>query len=655
MPATESKCPRLFAGLGAVLALGTVLLYWPVLHHGFITLDDNQYVTANAQVQAGLTWAGVKWAFQNIEASNWHPLTWLSHMLDCQLYGLNPRGHHLTNVFFHAANALLVFFLLRNTTGAVWRSAVVAAIFAWHPLRVESVAWVAERKDVLCAFFFLLSLVCYARGRSSVERRAPNGAPALAPQPSTLGYWLALFFFACALMSKPMAVTLPFVLLLLDVWPLGRIQNEKLKIKNWRALLLEKIPFFALSVAGCVVNLIAQKSGGATWSGEALPLDVRGANALVSCLRYVSKTFWPVDLAVIYPYPAHWPLALVAAALVFLSVWSGLVLLRRRQNPFLFFGWFYFLGTLVPVIGLVQAGPQAMADRYTYIPSLGLLVLVVWGAQELLMAVPRGRTFAGIIAVAVGGACCAVTAQQLKYWEDSVKLFAHTVAVTTDNYTANDYLAGALELAGRGDEALPFYAESVRLAPNFPIAQWGYGMALLKKSRAGEAAEHLAIAARLVPQDAAIQCYWGKALSDAGEFSAAETPLTEALRLKPDYLEAQVFAAVNLAMQKKFSSAIPHFAAAVKLQPANPEFHFNLGLALADNGQPDAAVVQFTEALRLKPDEVRFHYRLALALQAQIDFAGAAVHFRRTLQLTPDFSEARVALEAVLAAHPELK
>jgi len=537
-------------GICLVLALGTLFLYWPVAHHEFVALDDNLYVTANPQVQAGLSWAGVKWAFQNTMASNWHPLTWLSHMLDWQMFGPNPAGPHLVNVGFHIANVLLLFAWLNGATGAGWRSAGVAALFAWHPLHVESVAWVAERKDVLSAFFWLLALLAYtryARGRDEwrVTSDQPAGPPATC-HPSLL-YLLVLFLFACGLMSKPMVVTLPFVLLLADFWPLGRMAKAEFGMRNFKVLVVEKIPFLALAAAAGSVNFIAQKAGGATWSADALPLPIRLANALVSYVRYLSKTFWPADLAVIYPYQKHWPLWLVFTAAALLGFWSVTVVWRARQNPFLFFGWFYFVGTLVPAIGLVQVGPQAMADRYMYLPSIGLFVLLVWGVDALLAKQPRRKEIAALAGTAALSACLIIASLQLQYWQNSVKLFLHAVETTTDNYTADAYLGGALDNAGLADAALPFYAESVRLAPMFAISQWDLGMALLRKGRAGEAAEHLAVASRLTPGDAVIHCYYGKALAAAGKPDAAKAQFTEALRLKPGDTKAQAALAALLA------------------------------------------------------------------------------------------------------------
>jgi tetratricopeptide (TPR) repeat protein len=409
---------------------------------------------------------------------------------------------------------------------------------------------VAERKDVLSAFFWLLALLAYtryARGRDEwrVTSDQPAGPPATC-HPSLL-YLLVLFLFACGLMSKPMVVTLPFVLLLADFWPLGRMAKAEFEMRNFKVLVVEKIPFLALAAAAGSVNFIAQKAGGATWSADALPLPIRLANALVSYVRYLSKTFWPADLAVIYPYQKHWPLWLVFTAAALLGFWSVTVVWRARQNPFLFFGWFYFVGTLVPAIGLVQVGPQAMADRYMYLPSIGLFVLLVWGVDALLAKQPRRKEIAALAGTAALGACLIIASLQLQYWQNSVKLFLHAVETTTDNYTADAYLGGALDNAGLADAALPFYAESVRLAPMFAISQWDLGMALLRKGRAGEAAEHLAVASRLTPGDAVIHCYYGKALAAAGKPDAAKAQFTEALRLKPGDTKAQAALAALLA------------------------------------------------------------------------------------------------------------
>ncbi len=374
--------------IAIVLATVTLLVYLPVLRNGFVNYDDPDYILNNPHVKAGLTWSGIAWAFQSTEADNWHPLTWISHMADCQIFGLNPAGHHLVNVLLHAANTLLLFVLLNRLTGALWRSALVAALFAWHPLHVESVAWASERKDVLSAFFWMLTLLAYAKHAAGDKCQVTRTGGFLSRVTGHLSphYFLAVFLFACGLMSKPMVVTLPFVLLLLDFWPLKRITIHGSRITIAR-LIAEKIPFFVLTIASCVVTRIAQS--GAVWSGASLPFSFRLENALMSYVRYLGKMFWPADLALIYPYPHQWPLPAVIAAGLLLGLISVLAVLRAGRFPYLAVGWFWFLGTLVPAIGLVQAGIQSMADRYTYLPGIGLFIVVAWGLNDLLNSRPQ--------------------------------------------------------------------------------------------------------------------------------------------------------------------------------------------------------------------------------------------------------------------------
>jgi tetratricopeptide (TPR) repeat protein len=514
---------QLTAAICFVLAAVTLLVYLPVMRHEFVNYDDPAYITDNAHVKAGLTWPGIVWAFQSSEAANWHPLTWISHMIDCQLFGLNPAGHHFMNVLFHTANSLLLFLLLEKMTGALWRSAFVAAFFAWHPLHVESVAWAAERKDVLSAFFWMLALLAYARFTNLSKTQSPK---------SKIFYTLALIFFACGLMSKPMVVTLPFVLLLLDFWPLRRFNDSTIQ-----HLVLEKVPFFALSAASSVITCFAQK--GAMWSSASLPFQFRAVNALMSYVRYIFKTFWPTDLALIYPYPHHWAIGLVIGAALLLAACSGLFILRARQNPYLFTGWFWFLGTLVPAIGLVQAGVQSMADRYTYIPSIGLFIVIVWGLNDLVNLWPEGRKFlplAGIVALA---GCLAVTSIQLNYWQNSLKLFSHAVEVTTDNYAAYNCLGNVLEQAGEKEKAFALYAESVRAEPDYPLGQFNLGMMLLEYGKPDEGFAHLAIAAKLMPRDPILQFDLGIFLSQHGKPDEAAVHFANALKEKPDFTEAQ--------------------------------------------------------------------------------------------------------------------
>jgi protein O-mannosyl-transferase len=499
------------------LAILTLILYWPTAYHGFINFDDPDYIIANPHVNSGLSWPNIVWAFDGAHSANWHPLTWISHMLDCQLFGLKAGDHHLMNVVFHIINTLLLFLWLNTLTGALWRSAMVAALFAWHPLHVESVAWAAERKDVLSAFFFLLTLIVYS---------------AYAKRKTIASYLLALLFFACGLMSKPMVVTLPFVLLLIDFWPLKRIKADEINFANCRRLLLEKIPFFALAVAGSIITFFAQK--GALWSSGNLTFGFRAANALISYLRYISKTFWPKDLALIYPYPHHWPLSFVIIASLLLVVWSALFVFRAGRNPYLFTGWFWFLGMLVPAIGFVQAGVQSMADRYMYLPSIGLFILVVWSASDLLLLIPYERIIATLLGTLALGGCFICTSLQLKYWENSVRLFTHTIAITTDNYLAYNCLGQTLENLGRTNEAYQLYLQSVRVEPDFPLGQFNLGMILLEEGKPDDALPHLKIAAQLMPDDPRVQFDFGLFLSQHGQAAEAVNHFNAAVKIQPD-------------------------------------------------------------------------------------------------------------------------
>jgi protein O-mannosyl-transferase len=520
-----SKNPRWFAVICAVLAIGTLAVFWPITRHDFVNFDDPSYITENPNVRAGLTWHGLAWAFQIGYAAYWQPLTWISHMIDCQLFGLNPAGHHLVNILFHTANVLLLFLLLKNLTGAMWRSALVAAFFAWHPLRVESVAWATERKDVLSGFFWMLTLLAYARFANLSKVQSPK---------SKKFYALALIFFACGLMSKSMVVTLPFVLLLLDFWPIQRFNDSTIQ-----RLLVEKIPFFALAIADSILMSLAQKENPSVWSLAELPMGFRIENAIVSYLRYVSKIFWPTDLALIYPYPHHWPAALVITGAAFVVTWTAFSIWRIKKNPYLAVGWFWFLGTLVPVIGIMQVGIQSMADRFSYLPSIGIFILVVWGVNDLLDSHPKKikiAAFAGGIALA---GCLIVTSIQLRYWQNSLQLFWHTIQVTTDNYAADDCMGNALENIGKNAEAEKLYAEAVRVEPDYPMAQFHLGMILLQRGDSDEASNHLAAAVQLSPHNPVMQYDFGTYLSQHGKPDEAAAHFKAALADKPDFPEAR--------------------------------------------------------------------------------------------------------------------
>lgn len=580
--------------MAVLLALVTMALYWPATRSDFINLDDADAVTTNVHVQDGLTWEGVKWAFFKPANSNWQPVTVLSHMVDCQLFGLKPWGHHLINVLFHALNAVLVFALLQQMTGATLRSLIVAALFAVHPLRVESVAWVAERKDVLSGFFGLLSLVFYARyaqGQIENDREPKRGA--LDSPLSTLtsgNYWLVLLFYLLGLLSKPMLVTWPFVMLLLDYWPLRRFELPTLDSDQSRAgsrpsttwrLVREKLPFFALAAVTSIVTFVVQKGGGALAAGENQPLGARSGNALISYCRYLGKMFWPMDLAVFYPHPEYWPLAKELLAGVSILGISVLLSVQRRRYPFSLIGWLWFLGMLVPVIGLVQMGEQAMADRYTYIPSLGVLILAVWGAYELTR---RWRHHVIVLSVAGSVAivlCMASTRQQLAHWQDSEALFRHALAVTENNYLAHFNLGMALDEKGQTDEAISQYQEAIRLKPDYEYAYNNLGIALGEKGRPDEAIR---------------------------QFQTA-------IRLNPDYATLRYNLGNFLYKKGRTDEAIEQYQAAVELQPDLAQAHYNLGIALYEKAQTDEAIRQFQEVIRLKPDHAEARNNLGKILE----------------------------------------
>jgi protein O-mannosyl-transferase len=514
---------KLTVAICFALAVGTLAVYCPILRHGFLNYDDPDYILDNPHVKGGLTWSGIVWAFQpNAYAANWHPLTWISHMMDCQMFGLQPAGHHFVNVLFHAANTVLLFLLLNMMTGAMWRSAFVAALFAWHPLHVESVAWASERKDVLSGFFWMLTLIAYAKYAKTPK---PTGHP-------WLYYCLALLFFLCGLMSKPMVVTLPFVLLLLDFWPLQRFQLPSLQ-----RLLAEKIPFFALMMASCFVTLFAQKN--ALWSSASLPFEFRLANALMSYVRYISKIFCPTQLALIYPYPHSWPLTGVIITAAVLAVLTIVFVLQAKRFPYLAVGWLWFVGTLVPAIGLVQVGVQAMADRYTYLPSIGIFILVTWGISDLLEASARKQSIYFFMGGAALAACLVLTSLQLRYWQDSLTIFAHTVEVTGDNYAADDCLGKTLNNIGEWQKAEECFEDAVRLEPTYPMAQFDLGMNLLEQKDDNDASNHLATAVQLWPGNPVMQYDFGVFLLQHGHTNEAAAYFNAALAARPDFPEAK--------------------------------------------------------------------------------------------------------------------
>ncbi|TAL02358.1 MAG: tetratricopeptide repeat protein [Verrucomicrobia bacterium] len=494
-----SNNARQFWLICALLSAATLAAFWPVLQNGFINYDDPDYIFLNPRVRSGLSWQNLAWAFTEFHAGNWHPLTWISHMLDCQWFGLNPRGHHCVNLLLHAANSLLLFGLLQRLTGAAWRSAIVAALFALHPLHVESVAWAAERKDVLSVFFGLLALRAYVnwvKGQTfNIQHSTFN------VQRSRCWYGWALLSFALGLMSKPMLVTLPLVMLLLDVWPLRRLELSTLNPQpsTLNPLLWEKLPFFVLALASSVVTFFAQQHEGAITKVAQVAIDLRMENALVSYANYLRQLFWPTKLALYYPMPEAIPAAALAAAVLVVVAISVATFANFRLRPWLAAGWCWYCVTLLPVIGLVQVGLQAHADRYTYLPAIGVFIAVSWGLGELVASSkPRAMIF-GTLGMAALITCGVLTNQQARLWRDSVTIFSHTVAVAPDNPIARLNLGSALTERGSFADAEAQFREVVRLKPRYAEAQNNLGFVLAVQGRLDEGAERYRLALQLKP------------------------------------------------------------------------------------------------------------------------------------------------------------
>jgi tetratricopeptide (TPR) repeat protein len=566
-----------------VLTIAILGVFWQVQDHGFVNFDDGTYICNNSQVRNGLTWHGVAWAFTTTHANFWHPLTWLSHMLDCEIYGLNPAGHHLTNLLLHIANALLLFLVFHRMTHAVWKSAFVAALFALHPLHVESVAWASERKDVLSSLFWILTMGAYA---SYVEA------------PGAKRYLLVLVCFVLGLMAKPMLVTLPFVLLLLDYWPLDRwpfkplahahppqvedLTHIKDQGKRVTRLLVEKGPLLVFAVAFSIVAFLAQEHGGATKSFASFPMEVRVANALLSYVGYMGKMLWPENLTVFYPHPGItvtvWQAALAGLLLVALSV---LTMRLAKGHPYLPVGWLWYLGTLVPVIGLVQVGDHSVADRYTYVPLIGLFIVMAWGLPDMVARWPHQRAALATLIAGLLAALMICSRLQVRYWQDSTTLFQHALCVAPDNPPAHTNLGVAFAGQGEVEKAIWHYAEALRIEPNYLEA---------RINLAG-------------------------ALAGQGKFDEAIAQYVKALRIKPDFADAHYNLGNALVRHGRLAEAIAHYSEALRIRPGDAEAHNNLAIALAAEGRRTEAMAHFRQALRIQPDFRDAAHNLAIALQ----------------------------------------
>jgi protein O-mannosyl-transferase len=572
----------------AVLTLG---IYAQVIGHQFITFDDDSYIKENPMVNRGVTLAGLAWAFTTFYKANWHPLTWIAHMIDSQLFGLNAGGHLLVNALIHVANALLVFWFLLRATHARWPSALVAALFALHPLHVESVAWAAERKDTLSTLFGLLSLIAYVR---------------YAEAPSISRYAWTAIMLALGLLAKPMLVTWPFVMLLLDYWPLRRLSQSTSR-KNFLVsiapLLREKLPLFALVTASAVVTSVAQSHGGAVRTFTDFPIALRLPNALVSYAKYLLLTFWPHDLAVCYPFaPTGMPTwQIIGAAFLLIGI-TAFCLFQRKIRPYLIIGWLWFLGTLVPVIGLVQVGWQTMADRYFYIPSIGLFIALVFGLADTAKTRHVAPSLSAAIAGGVLLVLATLTNAQIHLWSDSFTLFNHAVAVTPLNLPIEQSLGLAMGKSGRYDEAAAHFEKVLQIHPDFYDGLLNMGIMRFKQGRLLEAIEYCQAAIRSQPDAPKAHVQLAHALWKQNRDEAALEEMRRALQLAPK--DADIRADFGLALERvgRIPEAIEQLHEALRLNPNNAEAHNNLGLALLASSNARESIPEFEAALRLKPE-----------------------------------------------------
>ncbi len=673
-----SSCPD---GKGAVtgvcllLAIAVFLVFGQTLRYGFINFDDDVYVYGNPQVAQGLTLHGIGWAFTHSHNANWHPLIMMSLMLDAQAYGLKAGGYHLTNILLHGVTAILLFLVLRRMmglrtdksagatatpAGALWPSAFVAAVFAIHPLRVESVAWVTERKSVLSGLFFMLTLWAYVRYVEKSRVHPPSvpiqsGLRRTGSPKSRVWYGLMLLFFTLGLMSKPTLVTVPFVLLLLDYWPLGRFSfsgkpstfnsdesRAGPQLSTWPAsrLVFEKFPLLLLAAVFSLLTFITQKNAGALAVLERQPLTLRLENVLVNYATYIYKMLWPENLAALYPRQAGapaWEIVAAGGLLLFVTV---LVVTFARRFPYLVTGWLWYLGMLVPMIGIVQAGFVTRADRFTYLPQIGLYLIIAWTIKDLTASWRYRRQILGVAALTVIAALMVGAWKQTSYWRDSESLWNHTLDCTSDNAIAHLNLGLALGTEGRFDEAIGHFQRAAEISPNQPQAYNNLGIVLVWKGRPDDAIANFARAIQIQPDYAEARLNWGAVLTSQGKTPEAIALFERAIELKPDYADAHYNLGRALALQGKMAEAIGHYRQAIQLQPDSPEAFYYLGNALVAEGKLAESAGQYRKAIQLKPDYADAHGNLANVLAAQGKLDEAVKEYRRTLELVPNSAQA---------------
>ncbi len=586
------------------LVAATAVVYVQTLWFDFISLDDYHYVTQNLLVQSGLGADSVARTFTSSYMSNWHPLTWMSLMLDYEIFGLNPGGYHLTNTLFHMANSVLLFIVFNRMTRALWPSAFIAAVFALHPLHVESVAWIAERKDVLSTFFWILTMWAYAvyAEKPSVKRYAPV----------MVLLWLGL-------MSKAMLVTLPCVLLLMDLWPLGRIKNlDSIKrpggLKILRNLVIEKIPLFVLIIISSYVTFIAQQKGGATTSLDLLPVWARLSNAFTAYMLYIWKTLYPTGLAIFYPYSEDTLIIWRAVAGVLIVLITSIaVVWQLRRRPYLSVGWFWFVGTLVPVIGIVQVGLQSMADRYMYVPMIGLTIMVAWGAREFFHACNINHRTAAAVAGMIVAALIAMSFVQTSYWRSNIALYSHAITVTQDNYFIYKSLGDAFADEGDNKKAIENYMEAIRITPYFAGSYRGLGMLLMEEGKLDEASHYISKAANMTPGHTDAHLSMAVLLSEQGRYKEAEEKFKLTVDLNPYVPDLYVELGITLAEQGKYEEAIAQYKRTLSLAPDNADAYNNLGVAYYRQGRIDLAIESLKTAIKHNDALSDAHYNLGIA------------------------------------------
>jgi tetratricopeptide (TPR) repeat protein len=618
-----------------------VFVFAQTRHFDFVKWDDPVYVSENSHVAQGLTWNGVLWAFTAQNAAYWLPMVWLSHMMDVQLFGMNAGLHHLTNVLFHTIDTLLLFLLLLRMTGALYRSAFVAALFAVHPMHVESVAWITERKDVLSTAFGLMAMWAYL---NYVQRRRPAAFAAMT------------ILYCCSLMAKPMLVTLPFLLLLLDVWPLGRISIAAGgRWERWSPLVREKVPLLALAILSSVITVMTVSEGGAVKELGSLPLSLRMANVSVSYAGYIRDMFWPVKLEAFYAYPEQVPLSRVALSLALIGVISAAVVAGCKTRPYIFTGWLWYLGALGPVVGFVQAGLQARADRFGYVPLIGLFILLAWGVGDLAA---KFRLRAAVPGVAAGLAVLAyafLAQKQAAAWENSVTLWSQAISVDPENYRAQGLLGIALQEKGDLENAaIHFraalrYSETLRMKPDVAYLHYSLANILVEQGKPDQAAEEFSASIRANPAYAEAHNNLANLLAGQRKLNDAAAEYRTALKGKPGYADAHNGLGNVLADQGQEKQAVAEYEEALRIDPRSEAAHNNLGAVFAQQGNFDKAVQEFTESLRIRPD-ARVHYNIGQILLQQGKAGEALQHFHAAVQLRPDYQDAVRAAEALKGA-----